>query len=79
MKFASDAKAAETLVTADLARVRSAVDAAEVRLPKEYEFDALTIDPLVSRAELTGLVSSRVDPERLSGSFGRVTDPTDEE
>jgi hypothetical protein len=90
VKLGADAQAAEALVDLEIDRdtlatlshddvvdrVRSAVDAGEVSFPRDYRFDAATVEPLVSRAELTGLVSGRVDPGRLSGAFGRVADPT---
>jgi hypothetical protein len=70
-----DRDALATLSQTDVVeRVQSAVDAGEVSFPKDYRFDAGAVEPLVSRAELTGLVSGRIDPERLGGSVGRLTD-----
>jgi hypothetical protein len=70
-----DRDALATLSGTDVAeRVQSAVDVGEVSFPKDYRFDAGTIEPLVSRAEVTGLVSGRIDPGHLRGSVGRLTD-----
>ena len=88
VKLGADTQTAEAFVDLDLdrdalatlsqtdvvERVQSAVDAGEVSFPKDYRFDAGAVEPLVSRAELTGLVSGRIDPERLGGSVGRLTD-----
>lgn len=70
-----DRDALATLSRTDVAeRVQSAADAGEVSFPKDYRFDAGTLEPLVSRAEVTGLVSGRIDPGQLRGSVGRLTD-----
>ena len=88
VKLGADTQTAEAFVDLDLdrdalatlsqtdvvERVQSAVDAGEVSFPKDYRFDAGAVEPLVSRAELTGLVSGRIDPGQLRGSVGRLTD-----
>jgi hypothetical protein len=88
VKLGADTQTAEALVDLDIdrdalatlsgtdvaERVQSAVDADEVSFPKDYRFDAGTIDPLVSRAEVTGLVSGRIDSGQPRGSVGRLTD-----
>lgn len=62
---------ARTSREAIVERLAEAKDAGELSIPQGYRFDPAAVEPIVSRATLTGLVSGRVDPESVAIQPGR--------